>query len=520
MKKLFAFVALAGIPTIVSAQCDTTYINENKTITADEILSGVYYIDGNFTINTDITVFVAPYNSGSCGKLEIHAKKINIKGNINGDYAGYPGGNGGNGGNSVNSVTGDQNALTSCSNKDNAGRVEVEGGKNGTPGIGTGGGLSGLSGTNGSGPKQVCGSSADTYGMIAGSGGAGGGGGASYGGNGTSGTAGGNGSLVYNATGVPVSTQYLISNGTGGGGGGKGQPYGTQYEPDIDLGSGGAGAGGGGRSYEIGMNGLRGGNGGGLIILKATQELLVSGDISVNGEDGKNGGQAGSGGASSKCCSDLCDDCGEATFSTGAGAGSGSGAGSGGGILLESGNSASVTGLLSAQGGKGGGSGTPGSGITCNYSATFCGSQSVSTGNGGTGGIGGDGSGGRIKLFIGVCSQTSTEPVTHLSGGGTAEAGTYAKICNSHLTVNAVENVQFSIYPNPVEDIMTIAFINAGIVSEGFLSISNTLGQQLLSREIQGEDQIHMNLSDFQSGIYLLNIELNGQVSSVKIIKK
>ena len=88
---------------------------------------------------------------------------------------------------------------------------------------------------------------------------------------------------------------------------------------DINLGSGGAGAGGGGRSYDLGDFGQSGGNGGGLVYLKAlTDSLIITGDISVNGQTGGNGGWGGNGGigqsGSSGCCSDPCQDCGEKTL--------------------------------------------------------------------------------------------------------------------------------------------------------------------------------------------------------------
>lgn len=519
MKKLIASTFL--LLTIgVNAQCDTTYLSQSKTVSIDEILSGVYYIEGNFTIQAGVTVFVNPFSANSCGKLEIHATNIVIHGTINGDYAGYPGGNGGSGGIAVNSVTGDVNALTSCSNKDNAGRVDVEGGKAGAVGAGPGGGIAGLNGGNGSGPKQVCESSADSYGMIAGAGGAGGGGGASYGGEGFSGVKGGNGSQTFNATGAPASTQYVVAQGTGGNGGHSGSQYGTQFESDIDMGSGGAGAGGGGRSFDAGMSGLRGGNGGGLVLLHATTNLTVDGTISVNGEDGKLGGQAGSGGASAKCCDDLCNDCGEATFSAGAGSGSGSGAGSGGGILLKCLGTATVTGNLSARGGIGGNAGSAGSGVTCDYSATFCGSQSISTGNGGSGGSGGDAGGGRIKLFVDLCSGSTGNPTADVSGGGLASAGTFAKVCTNTLGASELENVQFSVFPNPTSDVLHVKLISANPLISGTVYIIDAVGKQVGFQQIGETDQVSFDLADFQSGLYFVNLEFNGRVSTVKISKK
>jgi hypothetical protein len=110
---LFALCVNSG----ANAQCDTTSISGNFTVTFSQFLSGTIIVSGTFHIPAGVTVYVEPYSFGSCGKLEIHAQNIRIEGNIDGNYAGYVGGSGGNGGSTVNSLTGDQNALTSCSNK-------------------------------------------------------------------------------------------------------------------------------------------------------------------------------------------------------------------------------------------------------------------------------------------------------------------------------------------------------------------------------------------------------------------
>lgn len=519
MKKIL-LLAFLGAAFTAESQCDTTYLQQGKTVAFDEIMSGVYYVDGTFKINEGVTVYVNPYTSNGCGTLEIHAKKIVIEGTINGDYAGYSGGIGGYSGSTVNSLTGDQNALTSCSNKDNSGIVSVEGGKSGTDGIGNGGGIKGADGTSGSGPKQVCGSSNDAFGMIAGAGGAGGGGGASYGGNGTAGKKGGNGSAAYSNSGAPISTAYPVVSGLGGNGGNSGTSYGTEFGNDISLGSGGAGAGGGGRSYSTGTNGQNGGNGGGLVILHAENNLTISGTITVNGENGKNGGDAGNGGATSKCCSDLCDDCGEATFSSGAGAGAGSGAGSGGGIFLKSDNTAVVTGTLSAAGGIGGIPGNAGAGTSCSYSATFCGSQSISTGTGAAGENGGDGGGGRIKLFVESCSSTTESATVLVNGGGMAEQGTFAKVCNSNLSVNETETLKFSVYPNPATDIVSVTFVNSPEGQNGNVQIQDALGRIVSEQLFISGQPISFDISHLNAGLYFINIEVNNQTSSLKFIKK
>lgn len=504
--------------TSLFSQCDTTYLTGNQTINFSDFMSGVYYIDGNFKINAGVTVYVKPFTSGGCGQLEIHADNITIQGEINGDYAGFPGGNPGNGGSVVSSSTGHSAALTGCNSKDDAGIVSVDAGKAGVAGYGSGSGSAGTDGSAGSGPKQRCGNSNDTYGMIPGSGGAGGGGGASYGGVGIPGNAGGNGSGTHVGNNSTVSPEYAVLAGNGGTGGEAGSVYGTETGDDIELGSGGSGAGGGGRSYDAGLPGTRGGNGGGLIILEAVTELTIEGTISANGENGSVGGHAGSGGATEKCCSDGCDDCGEANMSSGAGGGAGAGAGSGGGILLRS-ETAFITGTLNSTGGTGGNGGNAGVGVTCNYGGNiFCSSGSITTGNGQAGGKGGDGGGGRIKIFTGLCSPGQVNPVTSVLGGGNAAEGTYAHVCAAFVGIEAVEELRFSIYPNPVTSFVTVELLNANGV-ENKLMLMDTKGA-VLRTEITTNTTITLPLDDLNSGMYFLSIESNGQTVATKIIKQ
>ncbi|MEO6303360.1 MAG: hypothetical protein ABIP51_09305, partial [Bacteroidia bacterium] len=303
----------------VYPQCTINNITGDLIISSNIIMTGTYNVTGKFVIPNGITVFVQPYSSSNCGKLVINAQNVYINGIINANASGYLGGTGGAGGFSVTSLTGDASSLSSCSNKDNTGQATVEGGKQGLVGNGFGCGVPGANGGNGSGPKQQCLNNNDECGMIGSGGGAGGGSGGTYGGKGGNGGNGGNGTNSYTATGVNVSTGFAVVPGIGGIGGITPNAYGSATGNDIDMGSGGAGAGGGGRSYVAGIQGGKGGNGGGQVTLIANDTLSISGSISSTGENGANGGKGGDGGVSPKCCSDACDDCGEATLSCGAG---------------------------------------------------------------------------------------------------------------------------------------------------------------------------------------------------------
>jgi hypothetical protein len=513
----------------IHAQCATTNITGDFIINSNIILSGTYNVSGTFKVSPFVTVYVKGYSSGSCGKLIINAQKISIDGIIDGNYSGNIGGTGGLGGNIVSSLTGDQTAINTCSNKDNAGIIVVEGGKYGSIGSGLGAGLQGQNGQTGSGPKQQCLSSSDEAGMIGSAGGAGGGGGASYGGIGTSAAIGGNGTNTYTSTGVNISTGYIVFGGNGGNGGAAGNVFGSSTGTDIDLGSGGAGGGGGGRSYDVGLSGGKGGNGGGLVKLTATDSIKISGKILANGENGSAGGDAGNGGISPKCCSDPCDDSGEATLSCGAGAGSGGGGGSGGGIYIETQTIVVITGTLQSNGGNGGNGGLKGIGTTTNYSGSiFCGNETINSGDGGAGNKGGSAGGGRIKIFIPSCSSSSINPVYSVNGGAgftNATAGSYQVICGV-INVNEILKEQFTlnIYPNPFTESITVKFkYDETPEYMGNISILNNLGicvKTISSEELKHNNSIQINLSELESGMYFIKTTINQLNYDYKIIKQ
>ncbi len=511
-----------------NSQCTVTTISGDYTVASSIILSGTYSVTGKFVIPQGVTVFVNKYATNSCGKLEIYAKSAIINGVINADDAGYTGGLGGVAGTSVTSITGDAVALTACNNKDNTGQVTVEAGKGGSAGSGPGAGLGGANGVSGSGPKQQCLNNNDEAGMIGSGGGGGGGAGASYGGVGSSGGNGGNGTSSYTATGANVSTGFAVVQGTGGLGGTAAAIYGTSGGTEIDLGSGGAGAGGGARSFALGLNGNKGGNGGGMVKIVVQDTLILNGTISANGSNGLNGGNGGDGGVTAKCCTDGCDDCGEATLACGAGGGSGSGAGSGGGILLQSTNYLNIVGTLNAKGGNGGNGGNKGNGVSCNYSATFCGTQALISGNGQLGNLGGAGGGGRIKIFATSCQTNTINPVTSVLGGTSAvnaASGTYSVICNLNVSLSEYTKYhELTVYPNPAKDKLVVKFKFPQYLkaSDAKIYVFDINGKQSHVQDciLNTNEEETISLESLSKGVYFIKL-ISSEVTVVqKFIKE
>ncbi len=521
------------------SQCDSTIISGDYIISSNTTLSGSYYVTGNFEVAANAVVSVEPYSNNSCGELKIYAQKISIHGTIDADGCGFQGGNGGLSSSSILSATGDASALTGCSSSGSQGQIELVGGLKGSDGFGDGAGEEGDDGRAGSGPKQVCGSANDYFGMIGGSSGGSSGGGGSYGGHGEFGGFGGDGSNSYSSSNMTVSNAYAVNAGYGKAGGESGSIYGTNSLYDISIGSGGAGAGGGGRSYTLGSTGGVGGYGGGMVLLNAyTDSLTITGLISANGTYGGSGGVGGSGGESPKCCSDPCDDCGERTYSCGSGGGGGAGGGSGGGILLIGNGINYITGELFAKGGDGGLGGAGGSGASgCTYNPTFCtgGNQSISTNNGFAGSSGGAGGGGRVKVFASDCFGNIILPDADVFGGSGvsfAEEGYFhvesALPCQGVnpppvgvqevLTKN---NLLFDLYPNPSKGRVKVKFSSSFVdLSDTDLQVYDIFGKLVFSSSLFSSSwtNLSLDLSNLSGGLYFVKINSDKFYGEQKLV--
>jgi len=518
MKKIITSICLSASFGL-AAQCDSVVVAGDLSVSSTTLMSGVYVVQGTFTVSNGVTVYVTPHGSNGCGALKIYAEDIFIYGDINGDYAGYTGGTGGAKGLDVTSATGHAASLTSCTDEGSEGHVSVAGGFGGDDGNGPGAGNGGNNGQTGSGAKQYCGNFGDETGIVGGAGGAGGGAGGTYGGVGSAGGLGGDGSAGYTANNLDIENSYTVIGGNGGNGGAPGLVYGTLNGYDIALGSGGAGAGGGGRSHYLGTDGTTGGKGGGMIFLKAENNIVIEGVISANGENGNNGGNGGSGDATEDCCSDGCNGCDERTLSAGSGAGSGSGGGSGGGILIETEGDLTISGSLEAKGGNGGTGGQRGYGATCDYSGGgFCSGNSVSTEQGENGSYGGAGGGGRIKIFIPTCANaniTGGFDVAGGTGGASGAVGTVAEVCD-YLSTQTIEGNDITVYPNPFTSHITIQSEVEGNLE---VKIFDQLGQFVLAEKCEW-GSCELDLSALRSGMYFVQMSNDQGLITRKIIKE
>lgn len=80
---------------------------------------------------------------------------------------------------------------------------------------------------------------------------------------------------------------------------------------------------------------------------------------------------------------------------------------------------------------------------------------------------------------------------------------------------NISEDIQ--VYPNPVQDVLTIRFTNPTTKQQ--VKIYNSLGKEVLSKRIEGSKNISVPIRTFPSGIYYVKIFENSNVFIKKIIK-
>lgn len=136
-----------------------------------------------------------------------------------------------------------------------------------------------------------------------------------------------------------------------------------------------------------------------------------------------------------------------------------------------------------------------------------------------------------IPLFVMICPNIEdpghSEIVQMNSGFGTGMfPSTYQPKLNSCSTAylslegqNAAIENQISVYPNPA-NVFTNVNLTLNESSKVEISILNTLGQTVYNNDlgtINGNNNIEINTSDLETGIYMLNVNIDGNVSTTKI---
>jgi hypothetical protein len=88
---------------------------------------------------------------------------------------------------------------------------------------------------------------------------------------------------------------------------------------------------------------------------------------------------------------------------------------------------------------------------------------------------------------------------------------------NVGITKNKNDNYSFWTYPNPSKDLI---FVNASkTIVNGNYNVYNTIGQSVLQGKIYNSSSFELNITNFKTGIYFIELEVNNYKVVQKIIK-
>lgn len=82
-----------------------------------------------------------------------------------------------------------------------------------------------------------------------------------------------------------------------------------------------------------------------------------------------------------------------------------------------------------------------------------------------------------------------------------------------------VDNQKIIIYPNPTRGQLMVEITDQSDILSGTLTVLNLKGQ-IVAKQTINQKQINLNISNEPSGTYILHININGKISTWKIIKR
>ena len=109
------------------------------------------------------------------------------------------------------------------------------------------------------------------------------------------------------------------------------------------------------------------------------------------------------------------------------------------------------------------------------------------------------------------------------TGYAVGSSGTILKTNNGGVTtfIEETESLEptLSIYPNPVNDKITIAD-DRKLPEETIISIFNIKGEKIMLDKFQNQNMIEMDVSMLAKGIYLVKIQTQAGIEVSKFVKK
>lgn len=121
-----------------------------------------------------------------------------------------------------------------------------------------------------------------------------------------------------------------------------------------------------------------------------------------------------------------------------------------------------------------------------------------------------------------------TGPTPFPVGPGTYDCMMVANIASQDIwnmtfqtscTVGVKEEIKIdkvSVYPNPTSGKVSVYLTEGNATSA---TIMNNLGQVMLNDKIQNSNQFDLDISSYPTGLYFLQVEVNGKILTKKIMK-
>ena len=101
------------------------------------------------------------------------------------------------------------------------------------------------------------------------------------------------------------------------------------------------------------------------------------------------------------------------------------------------------------------------------------------------------------------------------TNGQNAYASLDDVIWESALSSGSFEKGQFSYYPNPVKDVLTIGY-EENITN---ITVFNLLGQKVMENNANSTS-VKLDMAALSSGSYIVKVASNDQIQSIKVIKQ
>ncbi|WP_293872033.1 T9SS type A sorting domain-containing protein [Flavobacterium sp.] len=118
------------------------------------------------------------------------------------------------------------------------------------------------------------------------------------------------------------------------------------------------------------------------------------------------------------------------------------------------------------------------------------------------------------KLIL--TGQTAGATILVRAFGYNGAAGTFKiSAYDASLGNSSFDNTNFSLYPNPVKDVLNLSY-NQEISN---VEVYNLLGQKVVSNRYDS-NSAQVDMSNLSTGAYVVRVTANGQVKTIKVIKE